>query len=123
MSQSVRVFTGGSAPAEDTEVAGRADAFISYSRKDRQFTERLTESLTRRGKNVWVDLEDIPPTADWRAKIEAGIESAKAFVFVLSPDSISSEICRDELERAEALNKRIVPLLAHPVEPDGLPPS
>jgi WD40 repeat protein len=123
MTQAGRVPNRADAPAQDAEVATRYDAFISYSRKDHEVTERLTESLTRRGKNVWVDLEDIPPTADWRAKIDAGIESAKAFIFVLSPESVSSGICKEELERAESLNKRIVPILAHPVEPHQLPPS
>lgn len=56
--------------------AHRDDAFISYSRKDRELVEQLVEAFVARGKSVWVDLEDIPATADWRAKIEAGINDA-----------------------------------------------
>lgn len=103
--------------------AARDDAFISYSRKDREFVTRLFEALIARGKRVWVDLEDIPPTADWRAKVAAGIEAAKALVFVLSPDSIASTICDEELDRAVALNKRIVPILVRPVDAAAVRPA
>ena len=40
------------------------DAFISYSRRDsREFVERLSAALEERGKDTWVDLDDIPPRA------------------------------------------------------------
>jgi hypothetical protein len=66
------------------------DIFISYSRKDKAFVSRLHEALKARQRGAWMDLEDIPPTAEWRERTKAGIEGARAFVFVLSPDSIRS---------------------------------
>ena len=36
-----------------------ADIFISYSRRDGEFVERLRESLAEHDKDVWVDREDI----------------------------------------------------------------
>src|SRR5262245_46527294 len=77
-----------------------ADLFISYPRVDREFVRRVLEVLSREHFDVWVDLEDIPPTAKWIDEILSGIESANAFVFVLSPESVASEICALELERA-----------------------
>ncbi len=41
-----------------------ADVFISYSRKDKGFAARLHQALTGRQREAWVDLEDIPPTAE-----------------------------------------------------------
>ena len=46
-----------------------ADVFISYSRKDKGFATRLHQALTGRQREAWVDLEDIPPTAEWRETI------------------------------------------------------
>lgn len=90
--------------------------FISYSREDKQFVEaRLLASLVARGKKVWIDLEDIPPAADWRERIWDGIAAARAFVFVLSPASLGSQVCREELSQAVGGNKRVIPVLRHDV--------
>ena len=95
-----------------------ADVFISYSRRDEEFVQRLREALAENGKDVWVDREDIGPAVEWRREIELGIEGADIFAFVISPDALRSEACGRELEYAVAKKKRIVPLLRH--EPDGL---
>jgi hypothetical protein len=103
----------------------RPDVFLSYAREDGAFVEeRLATALAERGKEVWLDVEDIRGGAsDWRANVWAGIEAAKVVVFVLSPDSLASTVCREELERAVDLNKRIVPVLRRPVDGLPLPPA
>lgn len=85
--------------------------FISYSRRDKPFVQRLVKSFNDLGRDVWIDWEDIPPVADWRNEIHSGIDNADDFVFIISPDSVESEVCGDELARAIQLNKRLVPLL------------
>lgn len=97
------------------------DVFISYSRKDRDFVRELSETLVKREKDAWVDWEDIPLAAKWRAEIYSGIESAHAFLFVISPDSVTSEVCNEELEHAVKHNKRLVPVLRREVAPNVLP--
>ena len=67
-----------------------ADVFISYSRKDKSFVQRLFEALETDSRDAWVDWEDIPLTADWWAEIQEGIEASDTFVFVISPDSAVS---------------------------------
>lgn len=96
-----------------------ADVFISYSRKDTAFVRRLHDALASRGRDSWVDWEDIPLTADWWKEVQAGIEAADAFVFIISPDSIRSEICRKEIDHAIANNKRLVPLLYRPTDEEA----
>ncbi len=91
------------------------DVFVSYSRKDKDFVRRLHEALTAQNRDTWVDWEDIPPTADWWKEVCAGIEAANAFVFVISPDSVRSPVCRNEIEHAVANNKRLVPILRREV--------
>jgi WD40 repeat protein len=88
-----------------------SDVFISYSRKDAEFVRRLHEILAAQNREVWVDWEDIPPTADWRAEIRSGIEAAGSVIFVISPDFVRSKECRVELELALENNKRLVPVM------------
>lgn len=88
-----------------------SDAFISYSRRDQDFVRELVDELVSDGREVWVDWESIPLTADWFEEIKTGIEAADAFLFVISPDSVRSEVCAAEIEHAINMNKRFVPLL------------
>src|SRR5437867_525459 len=95
-----------------------ADIFISYSRKDKDFVRRLDEALKSRGREAWVDWEDIRPTEEWMQAIYGAIEGAHTFVFVLTPDSVASIVCGREIAHAAAHNKRIVPIVARNVNAD-----
>jgi WD40 repeat protein len=100
----------------------RPDVFVSYAREDERFVStRLAVSLEAGEKDVWIDRKDIPPAADWRERIERGIEAARAFVFVLSPDSLVSEQCAHELRRAVTANKRLIPVVCRDVAPADVP--
>ena len=85
--------------------------FISYSRLDKAFVQTLHDAIRERGMDAWVDWENIPLTADWWAEIQRGIESADAFAFVISPDSLQSRVCGDEIQAALEKNKRLIPIL------------
>ena len=87
-----------------------ADVFISYSRRDLDFARRLSEGLEARGKDVWVDLNDILPSAPWMEEIKVAIAEADSVVAVVSPDSVASPVCQEELRHAVGLNKRLVPV-------------
>jgi WD40 repeat protein len=103
----------------------RPDVFVSYAREDKDFVEdELTRALVAHGKDVWIDVEDIRAGAsDWRASVWAGIESATVMVFVLTPDSLASRVCGEELAHAGELNKRIIPVLRRSVDGLPLPPA
>jgi len=88
-----------------------SDIFVSYSRKDKPFVERLVAALQERGKTVWIDWENIPLTADWMKEIEVGIEEADNFLFVISPDSATSDVAQREVRYAASHSKRFVPVL------------
>ncbi len=85
--------------------------FVSYSRRDNDFARRITENLKSANHEVWIDWEDIPPTADWWQEISNGIQKADSFIFIITPDSVHSEVCRDEIEYAVSNNKRFIPIL------------
>ena len=99
-----------------------SEAFISYSRKDKAFVQRLHTALTQQDRKVWVDWNDIPLTADWRQEIYDGIDAANYFIFILSPDSITSTVCKEELERA-IHNKRLIPIVYRDVVPEHVHPA
>jgi DNA repair exonuclease SbcCD ATPase subunit len=88
-----------------------ADIFISYSRKDKEFVRTLHQALSQSQRDAWVDWEDIPVTAEWWKEIEAGIEGADTFIFIISPDSVASKVCYQEIEHAAKLNKRLFPIV------------
>jgi CHASE2 domain-containing sensor protein len=90
--------------------------FISYSRRDKPFVQNLHLALSRLNQKSWVDWQDILPTEKWWQAIEAGIESAHTFVFVISPSSIASAVCTQEIEYAIQNNKRLVPILYQEVD-------
>jgi WD40 repeat protein len=94
--------------------------FISYSRKDKIFAGRLAKTLGNSELETWIDWEDIPPTADWMDQIHKGIEQADAFLFLLSPDSVASKVCGQEVDHAVQNGKRLIPIVARDVNPNDV---
>jgi TIR domain len=98
-----------------------SDVFISYSRRDSGFVRRLARELEARGKQAWIDTEGIRDAEVFPAALRRAIESSDAFVFVISPDSVRSPFCQQEVERAVELNKRVVPLALREVSDEEIP--
>jgi WD40 repeat protein len=98
-----------------------ADVFISYSRADGAFVRELHAFLIDRGKNVWVDWEDIPPASQWEQDIDDNIDAADSFVFVISGSSLASQYCAGELRHAGERGKRIVPIACDGADPAQAP--
>ena len=99
-----------------------AEVFISYARTDQGFVRDLNAALKKVNRETWIDWRSIPDTAEWRAEIFAGIEQADNFVFIISPDSLKSWMCGEEVKHAVANNKRLITILYHPVERENLLP-
>ncbi|MCA9903428.1 MAG: toll/interleukin-1 receptor domain-containing protein, partial [Anaerolineae bacterium] len=55
-------------------------------------------------------------STQWWQEICAAIDGAQNVVFVISPDSLTSEYCHRELARARAGNKRIITVLRRAVD-------
>ena len=95
-----------------------AKIFLSYSRRDSEAAHKFVDALEKTGHDVWVDWEAISPAVDWLEKIKNGIEESDAFVFLVSPNSIKSEVCNVEIGHAALNNKRIVPVVLQNVSSD-----
>jgi hypothetical protein len=92
-------------------VSRLGSAFISYSRKDMEFVRKLHDALNSHGIKTWVDWEGIPTSPDWMEEIVRGIVASDGFIFVISPDSLASKVCAQELEEALKYNKKLLPIL------------
>jgi len=99
------------------------DVFISYSRRDKVFTQKLFEALKAANRIVWADWDSIPAASDWDAEIKEGIEQAESVLFLLSPEWIKSNECRKELVHAVTMGKRLIPILYQMVDPNDVPPE
>lgn len=95
--------------------------FISYSRKDAAFADRLVGALRGRRYETLLDREDISGGEAWKERIEGLILQADAVVFVLTPDSVGSPVCDWETRRAVELGKRLLPVCLRRVPDDQTP--
>ena len=111
------------AQADSSEPVQAHDVFVSYSRADREVVVELVGGLEERGLKAWVDLEDIPPSAEWMAEIRAAIEASDGYLVVISPSLARSEVCGQELELGCEAGKRIVPVMVRPTDPSSVPGS
>ena len=95
-----------------------ADVFISYSRRDSEFVQRLNTAFVGANRVVWVDWQSIPRGEDWWHEIQQGIENVDAFICVISEHWLTSEICHNELLQARQNNKRVLPIIRQRIEDD-----
>ena len=112
-------FTG--ATMADTPETGDVKVFISYSRQDMALVDRLQTALSSRGIKTFVDRNDIEKGEAWWARISQLITEADTIVFVLSPSSVDSQVCADEIAFAERLNKRLIPIVVRDLNGRNVP--
>ena len=95
--------------------------FISYSRKDVVFADRLAAALEAWGAEPLIDKDDIYALEDWWKRIQVLIRGADAVIFTLSPNAVASDICKNEVAFAVSLNKRLAPIVYRRVELEVVP--
>lgn len=95
------------------------EIFISYSRRDQEFVTRLASDLDAQVAGVWFDQSAIQAGEKWHDEIMQGIRDCKAFILVLSPDSIESRYVREEVNKALELGKTIFPVIYRPAKWTG----
>lgn len=93
-----------------------SDIFISYSSKDRAQADQLIELLASAGLSVWVDRSGIEAATSWSKEIVQAINECKAFVVLLSPNSLLSNNVIKEVSLASEKRKKILPLDLEPVQ-------
>lgn len=79
--------------------------FLSHNSGDKAFVKKLARDLQKAGVQSWVDEAEIKVGDSLITKIQQGIKSSEFVAAVLSPNSITSEWVKRELEIA--LNNEI----------------
>lgn len=106
-----------------TDGTPKLTVFISYSRSNLEFADRLVTGLEQRGFKCLIDRRDLEYGERWQRVLRDLIREADAVVFAVSHASITSQWCRWELSEVSKLSKRLVPVLVEPVVPEDCPPE
>ena len=97
--------------------------FVSYSRDSKDIAAAVADDIKELGHVVWFDHELSGGQAWWN-EILATVRRSDVFVFILTPQALSSIACTREYGYAAALRKPILPVLvAEDVSTNLLPPA
>jgi TolB-like protein len=81
--------------------------FVSYAHADASLVYPEMVRLRQQGYNVWYD-EGIRPGAEWREEVALALTESKLFLYYVTPSSVSSEYCQQELNLALTRERRIL---------------
>lgn len=90
--------------------------FISYSKKDTVYAEKLINTLRREGFNPWVDMEGLGAGTHWQNRLQKQINTCDAYILIMSHNAFHSRWVPDELVTAKTRDKPIFPLLLDDTE-------
>ncbi|TKB23482.1 toll/interleukin-1 receptor domain-containing protein [Desulfopila sp. IMCC35006] len=85
--------------------------FVSYSTLDLPHVELLEKQLKNTFINVFVAEHSVKPSEDLSKKIENAIRQSDLFVLLWSKNAKESEWVSQEIGKATAFNKTILPLV------------
>jgi tetratricopeptide (TPR) repeat protein len=93
--------------------------FYSYSRRDKDLRDELSRHLGRAHISSFTD-QEIPSGVNWRDRIDEELNKADILLLLVSADFLASEYCynnemRRALERHEAGNAHVIPIILRPV--------
>ncbi len=111
------------------EPAGPRELFYSYAHEDEKLRKELDKhlfNLQRQGLIAqWHD-RDIKAGAEWQHAIDTHLNAAHVILLLISPDFLASDYCysiemQRALERHEAGESCVIPILLKPVDWHGTP--
>ena len=105
------------------EQSDRLEIYISYSRRDMPFVERLADGLQAHSFRPIVDRDDIVHGEQWRDRLLSFVEEADVVLFVLSPDWLLSGACALELAESQRFGKRLIAIDAQAIPYEKTPPG
>ncbi len=95
--------------------------FISYSRQDREFVDKLTDALSAAGVKTWTDVSNIAPGQNWQEQIEHGLLGAEVLLYVSSRNTSTSQWMEHELQAFTKGTGRVIPLIVDSAGEQSLP--
>ena len=88
-----------------------ARIFISYSRLDSQFVDRLEADLRSRSFDPWVDRRKLEGGQDWQDELQRAIDECQVVCVVLTPAALGSDAVKMEYRYAQRRRKPLIPLM------------
>lgn len=107
----ILVYPNGSIQKISKKYALINDIFITYSRRDKEFVDKLHYFLKKSGHDAWIDFEDIPHGSSWEREIIKAIDSCTYVLIIVSNNYLKSEQCAREAVYFNARKKKIIPLI------------
>ena len=110
-------------PSQDRteQLQTRNTVFISYAHIDQDLVKAVSERLMAQYDCWWLDAEKLKNWKNFEGPIYRAINSCKIFVAFFSKNYFNSEYCCDnELLRACALKKNIIPVFLDQTTPEQL---
>jgi tetratricopeptide (TPR) repeat protein len=105
------------------------EVFYSYAHEDEKLRDELVKhlaNLRRQGViTEWYD-RDISAGKEWEGEIKQHLDSARVILLLISPDFMNSDYSNDvevkrAMERHEAGDARVIPIILRPVDWEGAP--
>lgn len=112
-----------------SQPANPVEVFYSYAHEDEKLRDELKKhlaNLKRQGIITdWYD-RDISAGKGWDDEIKAHLDSASVILLLVSPDFMNSDYSNDvevkrAMERHEAGEARVIPIILRPVDWEGAP--
>ncbi len=81
--------------------------FISYSHRNNEKVFQILDRLYKERYNIWYDIGIVPGT-DWDTNIAEHISECTYFIAFISEEYLASSNCRDEINYARDIEKKMV---------------
>jgi len=91
--------------------AAQKGVYICYSQLDELPAFEIATALQNDGINAWLDIVDIPATADWEIEVDRALYRSGVMLLLVSHSSIGDEQTMNEFAKFYQAGKIIIPLL------------
>lgn len=103
-----------SSPSNPKVVSEPLRVFISYSRSDAGFAQRIAHSLNMNGAIVWFDQTSILAGRNWSTEVQKGLDTSDLMIVIITQESMESPNVEDEWQYFLDEGKPLIPLLLRP---------
>ncbi len=100
------------------------EIFISFSRGDREFANRLANSLGEQGSITWLSEHGVVAGSDWLRTLKDKLTESLAMVLVMpGPDAVSGNSTFFEAGAARAIGKDVIVVVPdlHGIDRSNIP--
>jgi len=120
---------GGVTMAETAKPGKAIEVFFSYSHKDEELRDQLSNHLSTLKRKqfitAWHDRR-IGAGTEWASEIDERLDAADIILLLISSDFLASDYCYDvevkrAMERHDAGEARVIPVILRPVDWKGAP--